>query len=92
MLAPGLDLTTSLRGDFEGKGSKNFGEPQNREGCFPKEGCHRSGMHTPSWAACNTRGDKWGEIRGATSPLPSRGSPQWRKIEVVPTKHTMHYS
>ena len=26
--------------NFEAEGIKNFGQPKNKEGCFPKEGCH----------------------------------------------------
>ena len=26
--------------NFEGEGIKKFGESKNREGCFPKVGCH----------------------------------------------------
>ena len=43
--------------NFEGEGIKNFGESENRPGCFPKEGYLRSGKYTPSWAACNPH--KW---------------------------------
>ena len=43
--------------NFEGEGFKNSRESKNREGCFPKEECHRSGTRTPSGAACNPH--KW---------------------------------
>ena len=34
--------------NFECEGFKNFGDLENREGCFDKEGCHWSGTHAPS--------------------------------------------